>query len=489
MLNKKKILSFIYFLLALLPLVSAQPLAMPGGIGPMIENFFRSFFDLLGRQMVLAGIVFIAFFTIQYSIFVATAKKIKIFSGDGGINNQGIALSVALSALSTLGIFYSTGETLFVMVERVLTFGSTLGIFLLAVTVFLFVYYKSNLKEKRNGWLAVVAAGITIIIMSYLVDPSWSIIGAIIALIGAIGLIAQAFGLFKDLSFGGGGSKGGKSGKGGGSKTGKSGVPKEKYGTVNVSVTDGTGRPIDNIDVETKRRIRGWVLRGRTSGGNPLTFNEKIGWRSIRAVYGGSVRNTKKVYITPGDNNINLSIGSGPGGSGSLNGRVTDGIDGLINVTVKWNGLSTKTDKNGNYSIKVNPSYFGKSKINASGTLLTNYTSPDEILVDPSNLNASYDFQMVVLSKLDVEIEYDYGGGYTKHLIPGHTNVTVRIRSTTNPFTRHPYINRYKLYKNDGTLLSLHNESAVNLKYLDPNNYEINNLDTSNCGYCRYYFR
>jgi hypothetical protein len=480
-----------YFLLVLFPSVSAQPLSMPRGLGAMFENIFRTLFDILGRDMVMLGVTFIAFFMILYAIVLAGTKRITMFKGqDGGANGQGKAFAIAFALLSTVGIFFSIRSNIYETVRRIHEVMGNLGILLIGITVYMLLYYGTRQGDQKNPCVAMLAASISMFLMSYIIeDYGWMGLATILFIIGLICLIVRGFGLFRRISGAGRGSGrgGGSGGSGRGSGRGTRGTPREIQTDVQVHVTDGSGNNITGAVVEAKHSYRGWRNKGVTNANGLCTFRMRSGMRSIRATHGGITGGGRFNLLPNIVNNCPIILGAGPGGSGRIYGTITDintGV-GIGNVHVQWNGLGTRSNPDGTYSFPVPVANFGSHNITANaGNTYNLYTSTMPVVVSTASPNQPHPIQLQSLSPIVVTIEFDYGSGvYTPLLIPNQTGVIVRITSTTVPFTN-ANLSRFEIQSTIGNVVY----TGALLVPITPTEYRINNVDTINCIGVRYIF-
>jgi hypothetical protein len=481
---KYKIVALFYFLIALLPSVYAQPFNFRGSFANSIENIFRIFFrDFLGRDYIMLGITFIAFFLIVYSIFLAASKRIKIFQGEKGVNNQGIAFSIGFSLLSTFGIFYNYRSNIFETVIRIYEVASILALVLIGLVVYFLVYYGTRQGDKGNTCLALLAAGLAFYLMAWIIDSSYYMwIGFIVLIIGIVCLI------FRGLGFKGFGSSGGGSGGSGGGGSGSN--PKEKRTDVQVHVTDGTGNNRIGAVVEAKHRYRGWRYKGVTNANGLCNFRMKSGMRSIRATHNGVTGGGRFNLIPNMVNNCPIILGAGPGGSGRIYGTVTDNNappNLLQGVRVEWGSLGYTTNARGEYNIPVPVANFGTHNLTLTDAFHTqNGLIP--VTISTASPNDSRNIPMIRLTNIDVRIEYTYTNlGITSQvLIPNQTNVSVRIISTGSDFTSPSPLNRLLFYDVGNNVILAFTEPQLVLNA--PTEYHLNNINTNNVAYRRYFF-
>ena len=72
-------------------------------ISDLFSNAFRMISDLLENPEIKSALAFILLFFLFYSTLLAITRNIKIFEG-----NQRIGVSILISLLATLGIFYQS---------------------------------------------------------------------------------------------------------------------------------------------------------------------------------------------------------------------------------------------------------------------------------------------------------------------------------------------------------------------------------------------
>jgi hypothetical protein len=180
-------------ILLLLPTVSSA--AFTFNFGSSIGGLGQSIYTVLNNDYTVYAASFILFFILLYAIFAAALARVKVFQGEGAISRNGKMVAVALSLLSSMGVFvYMRG--IHTAIERV---NGTLGWFgavALAGLVFAITYF--NIKTNEEGTVARGAAffatALALLLYGMFTDSKGAAdLGALILLITAIWAAISAF--------------------------------------------------------------------------------------------------------------------------------------------------------------------------------------------------------------------------------------------------------------------------------------------------------
>lgn len=183
-------------------------LLLPAAAAQTVQRALNNVFRLLQNTYVVYFISFVFFFILFYAIYAAAASRVRVFQGEGGVNRRGKIFSVALSALTVLGIFFLTrGRNMRQVLEDTLGwFGAFAGL-LLALISFLMVWrgFREDLGNGRAMSIALFIAGLALIAAGYMfTTPSMMAWGYLIA------FLTLPIGLFS--LFGRGGREAGAAG-------------------------------------------------------------------------------------------------------------------------------------------------------------------------------------------------------------------------------------------------------------------------------------
>lgn len=352
------------------PFVSAQ---MSGNLPQFLERGFSGIFNALGRDSIRSGLTFTLFLVTIYAILLAAAKRVKIFQGDENtVNKSGKIVAFTISAMSTVGLFFTMGRSFYETAALVLQTVNVFGMVLFGLVIGLITYFGFKQNDDRYPCAAVASAGLAIIIPSQIMQwQGWYTFGLILLIIGGIWCL---FKLFKGNSSGGS-DRGGDGGRNsGGSDRGREDGrdrgnndrdEEDKEGNVNVFVSEIDNRtPIPNARVyimyrgnalnprswkfwnwELGRSSSRWRFVGETDNEGRMSFSAYKGRRSIRVL--GPERSPPEyethtdVYrVFEGqDNNIHVRL-TRVGGGTSVNIEITaDNVnlpaDGITNTILR----------------------------------------------------------------------------------------------------------------------------------------------------------
>lgn len=140
------------------------------------EMVFEQLKNLITNEYIAYGLTVIFFFMLLQGIFAAGLKVVPIFKkGDGLLNKQGNVVSVALSLISTLAIFYLNQGGLGSSLEDKLRGFELLGGIAVAIVVFGVTY--NNLHNQERGkdiWLAITAVGLSMYVWGHMTN-NWGV--------------------------------------------------------------------------------------------------------------------------------------------------------------------------------------------------------------------------------------------------------------------------------------------------------------------------
>ncbi len=219
---------------------------------------------------VLHFLIFALFFVLLYAIYYSGLKRVKSI-GEG---KEGKIIALALSGMSTFGIFFTTRNLgVAGFLETLLGPFAIFAGMLIALTVFFLVYNGFKAQDKSRAWkLGLIVAGLILVLygafLSFKGDNVMFGIGWLLALLALLFLL---IGVWKD-----GRTKRDRSGRDKGSKKGK--TKKPKLGPVNNFKAEFETKKVVDLTWDATEGADSYQIQRKI----PRVFSAKW-WRILKA--------------------------------------------------------------------------------------------------------------------------------------------------------------------------------------------------------------